>query len=209
MVAVLLVAGAAGGFGASLALAENPTAVGAGVPVVAHSPSLPVDPAPSLVPDPAFASLATSLDLVDRRVGGKGGFRMTVPVPKGWDEVANSLNEWKWRPPDQPEFGYVLRVEQVLSQRDTVARILANRKVALDQDESSVEFVDETSNSLHFTYVTESHLRHGFLIWLDVTGSGFAQVEVALTGREVDVPGMQDLVTRVAYGIRLGGPTGG
>ena len=39
---------------------------------------------------------------------------MTLPVPKDWSFSENSLNEWEWRPPGQPDFGYVLRVEQVL-----------------------------------------------------------------------------------------------
>ena len=37
-----------------------------------------------------------------------------------------------------------------------------------------------------------------------MSGGGFAEVEVAATGREVDVPGMQDLVARVVAGLERG-----
>ena len=47
-------------------------------------------------------------------------------------------------------------------------------------------------------------LRHGFLTWLDLTGSDNAQVEIAVTGRTADVSGMSDLIGRVADSMTLG-----
>ena len=41
---------------------------------------------------------------------------MTLPVPRGWDFSQLSPSEWQWRPPGQPSFGHVMRVEQVLEQ---------------------------------------------------------------------------------------------
>ena len=200
---LLLALGVGGGFGASLAVGEHPQGGGSPAPVAAHSPSLPIDPVPELLPDPTTPALAPDLDLVDQQVGS-GDFRMTLPVPKGWDFSVNSLNEWQWRPPDQPDFGHVLRVEQVLSNRRSIDWTLDRRIDELDEDEDNLEILDQTDDSLHFSYVTSNHLRHGYLTWLDLTGSDNAQVEIAVTGRSVDDAGMADLIARIAAGIRLG-----
>lgn len=200
---LMLVLGAAAGFGGSLLMADYPPRSGAATPVAAQSPSLPVDPVPELLPDPTHAPLEPGIALVRQQVGS-GDFRMTVPVPKGWDFFVNSLNEWQWRPPDQPSFGYLLRVEQVLSNRRSIDWTLDRRIDELGEDEDNLEILDQTDDSLHFTYVTSNHLRHGYLTWLDLTGSDNAQVEIAVTGRSVDDKGMRDLIAQLADGIKLG-----
>lgn len=200
---LLALIGGAAGFGASWALAGNPSGAGSAAPVAATSPSLPVDPVPELLPDPTTPALAEGLPLEDQAVGS-GAFRMTLPTPKDWDFFENSLNEWQWRPQDQPDFGYVLRVEQVLSNRRSIDWTLDRRIDELREDESNVEILSQTADSLHFSYVTANHLRHGYLRWKDLTGSDNAQVEIAVTGRKVDDAGMADLIARVGAGIRLG-----
>lgn len=207
LLALLLALGLVGGFGASWALGELPRGDGAPAPVVAASPSLPVDPVPDLLRDPDYPTLEPGTPLVPGRVGS-GGFRMVLPVPQGWTFSENSLNEWQWRPPDQPAFGYVLRVEQVLSNRRSIDWTVDRRIDELREDESNLEVITETGDSLHFSFVTSNHLRHGFLRWLDLTGSDNAQVEIAVTGREADVPGMRDLIARVAAGVELGSREG-
>ena len=202
VLALLLAIGVAAGFGASWVLGENPSGDGTAAPVPA-SPSLPVDPVPELLPDPPTPALAEGVPLVAQSVGA-GDFRMTLPVPKGWTFSENSLNEWQWRPPGQPDFGYVLRVEQVLSNRRSIEWTLGRRIDELREDESNVEVLDQSNDSLHFSFITSNHLRHGYLRWLDLTGSDNAQVEIAVTGRERDDPGMADLIARVGSGIRLG-----
>lgn len=203
VIAALLAVGVGGGFVLSMTVAEHPPGTGAASPVAAQSPSLPVDPVPELFPDSTSAPLAVGLDLVRQQVG-TGDFRMTLPVPRGWRFSVNSLNEWQWRPPVQPDFGYVLRVEQVLSNRRSIDWTLDRRIDELDEDEENLEILGQTDDTLHFTYVTSNHLRHGYLMWLDLTGSDNAQVEIAVTGRAVDDPGMADLVTRIAAGMQLG-----
>ena len=202
VLALLLAIGVAAGFGASWVLVENPSGGGSAAPVPA-SPSLPVDPVPEVLPDPRTPPLEAGVPLVSQSVGA-GDFQMTLPVPKGWTFSENSLNEWQWRPPGQPDFGYVLRVEQVLSNRRSIEWTLGRRIDELREDESNVEVLDQSNDSLHFSFITSNHLRHGYLRWLDLTGSDNAQVEIAVTGREVDDPGMADLIARVGSGIRLG-----
>ena len=185
-----------------MAMASDDVGTGTASPVAAQSPSLPVDPAPDLVADPATAPLATTLPLVDREVG-RGADVVSLSVPRGWVRSNLAEDEWTWRPENQPKYAYVLRVEQVRGDRDPISRVLANRKVALDEDEVNLEFVSETADSLHFTYTADDHLRHGLLTWVPVPGTSTAQVEVAISGRDVDVPGMQDLIERVAASVSM------
>ena len=202
MLALLLAIGVAAGFGASWALGETASGSGPAAPVPA-SPSLPVDPVPELLPDPTTPPLAEGIPLVRQSIGA-GDFQMTLPAPKGWSSSRTSLNEWQWRPAGQPDFGHVLRVEQVLSNRRSIEWTLNRRIAELREDESNVEVLAQTRDSLHVSFVSANHLRHAHLRWLDLTGSDNAQVEIAVTGREVDDPGMADLIARVGSGLRAG-----
>jgi hypothetical protein len=203
VLALLLALGVGGGYVASWALGGHPQAVGAAQPVTAASPSLPVDPVPELFADPAFDPLPTDLELVRQEVG-RGDFRLSLEVPEGWRVSPNSLSEWQWRPPDFEPFGYYMRVEQVLSNRRSIDWTLDRRIDELNEDEAAVKVIEQSDDSLHFSYVTSNHLRHGFLTWLDLSGSDNAQVEVAVTGRKADVKGMADLISRVADSMVMG-----
>ncbi|RYB94332.1 hypothetical protein EUA93_08225 [Nocardioides oleivorans] len=205
LLALVLVVGLVGGFGTSWVLGENPPGSGAAAPVAAASPSLPVDPVPELLPDPDYPPLEPGIALADTTVGQGEDFQMTVPAPEGWRFVPIALNEWQWRPFDQEQsFGYVMRVEQVLSNRRSIDWTLDRRLDELDEDELDFRVVRQSDDSVHYTYITNNHLRHGFLTWLDVTGTDNAQVEVAVSGRRVDEAGLADLIERVAAGVRLG-----
>ena len=200
---LLLALGVGGGYVTSWALGGHPQAVGPAQPVTAASPSYPVDPVPELFPDPDFDPLEPGLELVRQKVG-RGDFRLSLDAPAGWRFSPNSLNEWQWRPPDFQTFGYYMRVEQVISNRRSIDWTLDRRIDELVEDETAVTIRSQTANSLHFTYITSNHLRHGFLKWLDLTGSDNAQVEISVSGRARDVPGMSELITRVAESMTLG-----
>lgn len=203
VLALLLALGAGGGYVASWALGGHPQAVGAAQPVTAASPSYPIDPVPELFPDPDFDPMPTGLELARTEVG-RGDFQLSLEVPAGWTFSPNSLNEWQWRPADFQTFGYYMRVEQVVSNRRSIDWTLDRRIDELYEDEAAVKVLAQTHDSLHYSYVTSNHLRHGFLTWLDLTGSDNAQVEVAVTGRKADVDGMADLIARVADSMVLG-----
>ena len=52
-----------------------------------------------------------------------------------------------------------------------------------------------------------AHLRYGVLRWLDLDDSDldprdFADLEVGVSGREVDLPGMEALLERVTADVR-------
>ena len=203
MLVLLLALGVGGGYAASWSLGEQPLGEGAAVPVAAASPSLPVDPVPELLPDPEFAPLEPGIELARQQVG-IGDFGLSLLRPAGWRFSPNSLTEWQWRPPDFQSFGFYLRVEQVISNRRSIAWTLDRRIDELVEDEAAVKVRSRTANSLHYTYITSNHLRHGFLTWLDLTGSDNAQVEIAVTGRTADVSGMSELIGRVAESMTLG-----
>lgn len=202
MLGLLLALGVGGGFAVSRSMTAAPAAHGTAEPVAAQSPSLPVDPAPDFVDDPTTAPLATALPLVDRTVG-RGTAMVRLSVPRDWIRSDLGPDEWTWRPVAQPKYAYVLRVEQVRGDRDPISRVLAGRKLALDEDEEGLEFVGETTDSLQFTYTADQHLRHGLLQWVPAPGTATAQVEVAISGRQLDVPGMQDLIARVAASVTM------
>jgi hypothetical protein len=140
--------------------------------------------------------------MVQGRVGTRL-FRHVFPVPKGWVATPNNSGETKWTNPENPpQWTYLLRVEQVGSANRTVARMLEDRVTDLGRDEQGFDVVSQTPDTLAFSYVTDGHLRYGIVRWLALGDSPFADVEVAVTGRAVDVPGMQSLLARVTGELR-------
>ena len=201
----LLALGGLLGYALGQALPVVAPADGDSTPVAAQ-PSVPGDPAVVIEPDPDNPPLPTELKLGRARLG-EGRYLTEFPVPQGWVRTSDIANEAKWKMPDYPSNTYVLRVEQVLGQHETVDHILTSRISALEDTTWDFEIVEQTDNSLEFTYVspTDRHFRHAFLVWLDVSDEGFAEMEIALTGREVDAPGMRALLERVVAGTRIVG----
>lgn len=204
---VLLALGAGGGFGTSLLLARQPAAGGVPTPVAAASPGFPADPEPTYVADPDVPPLPTDLETTRGRIGTRD-FRVEFPVPRGWRATPNNANETKWTDPaNPPAWTYVLRVEQVGSQNKSITALLETRIADLDSDEEDFRVVGRTADSLTFSYTADEHLRYGVLRWLDLDDSDldprdFADLEVAVTGREVDLPGMEALLARVTGDVR-------
>lgn len=202
-VLAVLALGGALGVAASWLDGERPRGPGVARPVVAASPSVPVDPPPELEPDPTEPPLATGVRLEEQQLGGDA-FPDTVLAPVGWERTDSLTTEAKWVVPGYPKNTYGLRIEQVHGQRQSAAAILANRIRELDSAAGidDLAILDRTADSLEFTYVETGYLRHGLLRWLDLDGSEAAELEIAVTGRESDVPGMRDLLERVAQGSR-------
>lgn len=200
-VAALLALGVGGGFGASLAADRQTVAGGAPTPVAAQSPSIPVEPPESLLPDPGLEPLPTDVSLV-RTEMGTGAFRYEFPVPEGWLATPNDSTTTKWHPPDKVSFTYFLRVELVDGDNRTVASTLEQRVADLDAVEQDLAVDEQTADALTYSYTLDRHRRYGMIRWLRPSGSPFAEVEVALTGREVDLPGMEALMARIAAGLR-------
>lgn len=198
---LLLVGGVVGGYAAAYSLEADPSTQGSPTPVVARSPNIPRDPEPTLVASPGTPALGTDLTMRTGRLGN-GGFRLTYPVPAGWARLSSATKEVKWKKPKNPADTFILRIEQVVAREDTIAEMLAERISDLRDEKQRFTIVEQTADSLEFTYVSDGFGRHGFLTWLDLRDTGLADVEVAVTGRVVDAPGGAQLIDRVASGMR-------
>jgi hypothetical protein len=200
-VLLLLVVGIVGGYAAGYALDAEPETQGSPAPVVARSPRIPEDPAPTRVASPETPPLGTGLAMRPARLGN-GGFQLAYPVPVGWARLSNATKELKWKKPGNPADTFILRVEQVVAREDTITEMLDERITDLEDEKDRFHIVERTADSLEFTYTSDGFGRHGFLRWLDVRDTGLADVEVAVTGREVDADGAAELIERVTSGMR-------
>jgi len=201
--AALLATGIVGGFAAAAYLTPEPVTTGTPSPVTATNPSVPIDPPAPLQEDPTDPALEPGLDMVDVMVGS-GNNAFVFPAPDGWRRLEPSSNEVKYKLPDNPSNTFVLRVEQVTSQHETIPDIVKATENDLKHEFEDYELLRRTYDSLEFSYLYNGYRRFGFITWLEISRPGQAEAEIALTGREVDVPGMRDLISKVIRGIRAG-----
>lgn len=199
-VVVLLTVGIVGGVGLAAYVAPDPITTGAPTPVTAESPSIPAEPSVPLQDDPTDPPLPRGLEMVDVTVGS-GANAFTFPAPVGWTRDESSSNEVVYTPPGTSENAFELRVEQVESQDQTIPDIVAARLAELERDEEAISHT-QTYDSLSYDYVRDGYRRFGITYWLDLSRSGTAEAEIEVTGRQVDLPGMEELITRVIRGIR-------
>lgn len=197
----LLATSAVGGFAAAAHLAPDPVTTGTPGPVSATNPSVPIDPPAPRQEDPTEPALRPGLPLREVSVG-TDSYKFSFPVPLGWRRINTSSNEVKYKVPGNPPNTYVLRVEQVVSQHEKIPDIVQAAEDDLQREFEDYERIARTYDSLEFSYLYAGYRRFGFITWLDLTRSGQAEAEVALTGREVDVPGMRELMITVIRGIR-------
>jgi hypothetical protein len=202
-VVALLAAGIVGGYAAAAYLQSSPVTTGAPRPVTATNPSVPVDPPAPLREDPPQEAMESDLPLREVSVG-TDNYKFVFPAPRGWSRTDTSSNEVKYKKAQNPNNTYILRVEQVVTQHEQIPDILASRIDDLRRDEQQVEIQVRTYDSLEVSYVHDGYRRFGLITWLDITRSGQAEAEIALTGREVDLPGMRDLMPKVIRGINAG-----
>ena len=199
----LLGAGIVGGYATAAFLQSSPVSSGKPAPVAAASPSFPVDPPAPLREDPPQAALSTGLAMREVSVG-TDNYRFVFPAPRGWSRLETSSNEVKYKQTGNPANTYVLRVEQVISQHEQIPDILAARIDDLKRDEDDYTELRRTYDTLEFSYVHDGYRRFGILTWFDVNGTEQAEAEIAVTGRERDLPGMHELILRVIRGINAG-----
>lgn len=201
VIVALLAIGAGGGFAASAADDRTP---GSGVaePVAADGPGLPVElPSPSAA-DPDDDPLQPGITLTEGSLGS-GRAMITFPVPAGWVTNISASNEAKWKEPGSSNNSYVMRVEQITSQDLTIEQAIDERVAFLRTEQGPIAIEERGANSLEYTYLSnEGNARHSFMRWIDIDADGLADVEVVVHGRESDVAGTSDLITRVAAGMR-------
>jgi hypothetical protein len=171
-------------------------------PLSAESPAIPIDPPPSVAPDPATPpALAPGLPTHEEVVGGRT-FGVAVPVPDGWARFDLAAAENRWTLPGNPPTSFSLRVEVVFGERKSVPQIMSLRAEDLDSA-SDFTITEQTEDTLVFTYIDETdHRRLQMLRWVSPRGTGTAEVEVAVVGRLRDEAGLADLLDVVSDGAR-------
>lgn len=199
----LLAAGIVGGFVTAGQLQSSPSTSGAPEPVAAQDPEFPIDPTLPVEDDPPQPAL--KLDLPMRMVSvGSRPDRVVFPAPRGWSRQGQLSNEVKYKQPGIPTNTYVLRVEQVTSDREQIQDMVKQRLADLRRDETQVKRRFYSYDQLEVSYVHDNYRRFALYTWIDVTRSGQAEVEIAVTGREKDLPGMRDLMNKVIRGLETG-----
>jgi hypothetical protein len=204
--ALVLLAAAGVAAGIALGFQQRPSVATGGTaePVPAHSPAIPVDPPPSIRPDPAYPPMPIELSTHEEQVGDSQ-FGVVVPVPNGWEKFQVGPAEFRWTPPGNPDHTYSIRIENVFSQRLTIPQIMADRIENLSTL-TGYTLEQQNSDTLIFKYVDETdHERLQMLRWLSPRSSGTAEAEISVVGREVDRAGMRDIFAAITTDTKLPG----
>jgi hypothetical protein len=202
IVAFALLVGIAGGYAAGH-LTEAEPGLTSTAPLEAASPSVPFTPYSA---DVLYPSWEPDLDY-RRQVIGTQGFQWSYLVPKGWESVHSSSNEYKWGVPGHPLGSYGFRIELVLGDHETVASKVTSKLAALRAAAgvTDIRVLSSTSaDTLAITYraLPQNWLHYNTFRWFAQPGSETAAVEISVNGRTADQPGMIDLLDTVSGSLQ-------
>jgi len=191
---------------------------GTASPLPASSPSVPVDPPPTVAPyadDIDYPPLQPGLTLA-RQPMGNSVQAWVVPYPKGWQactvlgevevprKEGSTYDELRFRPPDEPiQGGYSLRVKTV-NDHVTPATMVAER-IRLVTKAYGADDVDytRTEDSVRFVFRDgNNRLRSNYFQWFAGPDSAEASLEMSVAGREADEPGLDALFATFASSLR-------
>lgn len=219
------------GLGLVVAYAAQPrtSTSGDAHPVAAASPSVPIDePTPDHYrKDIAYPTLEPGLALPVRHVIRNDLAVWRYHVPLGWQpswvcstgcpagvvadqpmplDKVGSADEIRFRPPGEPSVGgYSLRV-RILDNTFVDVHQTVGTKVTGFRDSASVadfNVIDRTDHSVYFEYrdATTDYHRFNYFQWWAVPGQTNATLEMSVSGREQDVPGLKALFDRFADNV--------
>lgn len=144
------------------------------------------------------------------------GVVWSYPVPRGWaayaisadgsdadllpDEQVDQRAQVRWRPADEPlRGGYSLRA-RVLDTKNTMAEQIAQKvgELKASPDLRDVDVYQQTHEAVYFTFRDkEGRLRNNYFRWRE-GDRGTVSLEVSVTGRAGDKPGLTALLDQVA-----------
>jgi hypothetical protein len=129
-----------------------------------------------------------------------------VDVPAGWHSSHTSANSWNFANPEASPGTYVLRVSIQAGSNVSISGAIAQRIALLQttEDEGNISdftVVNQTGDTLIATYVDGGYLRFTTERWVSFDGS-HAYASVAVTGREVDQQGLNELLGRTISSLR-------
>lgn len=203
VVLALVALGAAGGYAFGTLRGQETVTFTDATPIVAVSPSHPVDPV-EVLPDPDFPVLRPGLDVEPARVG-TGPFDLSLPVPEEWAQSSPTAGEWRWYPPPGQVLNtHFLRVRLISNQHQPIAGDVDARLAALRAADEVRDFtlVSRTAHGFVAEYVNDGYRRIAMESYVAAGGSDTAFAWIALVGRESDREGMADLFDRVVAGVR-------
>ncbi|HEX8780549.1 MAG TPA: hypothetical protein VF728_05220 [Nocardioides sp.] len=201
-VAVLLAVGLAAGALSSVVTDDRSEADGPAAPLAATTPAFPGDRTWTPLPDPDLPPLPADVPLAEVLGPGTGGTD-TLAVPEGWRRSDRFANETIWHPHGYPRWTYFLRIEQVSSRHADAEGLRDERVERLDSDFDRPELLEVGEDTLWLSADNGGHLQHSLIGWVDLEPQdGEADLEVAVIGRERDLPGMRLLHEAVRAGAR-------
>jgi hypothetical protein len=219
LVAVVGVGGGlVAGWGVGQLGQSQAAAGGTASPLPASSPSVPVDPPPTVAPyadDIDYPPLQPGLTLA-RQPMGNSVQAWVVPYPKGWQAFTvpgevevprkerSTYDELRFRPPDEPiQGGYSLRVKTV-NDHVTPATMVAER-IRLVTKAYGADDVDysRTEDSVRFVFRDgNNRLRYNYFQWFAGPDSSEASLEMSVAGRTADEPGLDALFATFASSLQ-------
>jgi hypothetical protein len=197
-------------------------------PLAAVSPSVPIDvtPSRSVATDITYPPLSPELFLNVVHHVSNDLATWTYHVPQSWtaygvctapptgppckiatDEVVppkkvDRQTQVRFRPADEPAIGgYSLRVKILDNTELNPAQMVATKKVGFRQEFSDQNFTitKQNQSAVYFTYVDgTNHLRLNYFQWFAVAGHANATLEMSVSGRMSDKPGLDALFQRFA-----------
>ena len=201
LVALATAVGLGGGYlyaDSSLAL---PDASGTPAPVAAASPSFPTTSQVKTLPDSPLPPLPTTLRTTIAKLG-KPPLGLQFPVPVGWPRAALPNGQARFSAPGNPDAAYSVRVAPLHVAQSPAQMVVAKAaQLPLDPRISDLHFLEQTDDTLVFTYILFGHRVEQVIRWVSFNG-GPAVAEIAASGRLVDDPGMKALTAVMAAGTR-------
>lgn len=213
---VLLLLGGGAGYAVAQSTTEEPDRVAGPEPLVAVSPAVPTVEALDIAEDPDTPPLETNLPAVRELLqNGKRQPGIEVSRPAGWlaGGHAPGGRSWGWSDPSNLLNTYKLRIELLKGTNASVAgakgaRLAELRSAYLDANFQQFTVESDVANTFVVSYVD----LNGFLrvemdrfVILDDTQDAYAVV--AVTGRDRDRAGIEDLVIRTAQSMNAVEPT--
>jgi hypothetical protein len=207
---VLLLLGLGAGYAVASSTTEEPGRLAGPEPLPAVSPAAPTVTPIEVQEDPDTPALETNLPVVRellQNAEDEPGLR--VDRPEGWRAAGHGAGqrEWAWSDPSNLKNTYRLRIELL---KGTNASVSGAKEARLGELRATLE--DGNFQEL----VVESNVANTFVVSY-VDAEGFARVEmdrfvilddtqdayavVAVTGRERDRAGIEDLVVRTAQSM--------
>ncbi len=209
---VLLLLGAGAGYALASATTAEPGRAAGPAPVDAESPSAPIEDPREILPDPTDPPLGLDLETQEAVLrDGRRAPALKLQEPVGWRRTHVPGSDWNYAVEGNSTNTYKLRVGILKGSHVSVDAALASRLVAYEAAEGDgnledFEVEDRSADTFIATYLDGGYLRVTMERFVVLDDSDEVYAVVAVTGREVDRPGLTDLLIRTAGSMEAEDP---